>query len=321
MGRKILLIIFAFLLLAGCGRQPQDALVEEFEVMNVENTGEQVSLTDVDFVLVPDEKYYILMEELLSREGRVLTRRFIEYDGERQSITEVLRESDLPRSFQQTGDAKDWLKYNAPARLALFPHTYINGNVMLQWEQEGYDYTLENESLVTLDFLKRLGAVSRISEVFIIEHKPEALSQLIKDTENNFLPEHTNLSVRREEDALQYSYAYSLEASLHELPLPGRSRVNTEATVTLFYRVDELGNPLELTMETIFESDGDNAAPLADTAERLAAFTLSMREALISQLGLEGVNANNPALRYANVTLNYGSVSRDSYFSEVYTIQ
>lgn len=321
MGRKGILLLIILLLLSGCGTTPADKGTGEFEILTVENTDDLVSLTDVDFVLVPDETFYIFMQEMLSQDGRVFSRRFVEYNGEQRTIKEVVRDYDLPKHFLHISEAKEWLRHNAPARLTLYPQTYPTDSVLMQWEQEGYDYSLESVSLVPLETLRKLGAVSRSSEVFIIDHRPDELTEIIKDVEEALLPIHPNLSVRRESEIMQHSFAYRVDASLYTRPLRDRSPVNTETTVALFYRVDELGNPVQLTLETTFVTDAKTGIGLKPVINELAVFSWSMREALINELGLDGVNSNNTSLRYANITLHYQGENEGLHYSELYSIQ
>jgi hypothetical protein len=324
MTKKVILVLLTVLFIAGCGISPDKISMDSFEVNdNIENSASKVvSLADVDLNIVPEKRYYILMEESLGKRNRSLVRRYVTYDGFKDVISEQTSEIDLPRSFQRTIDAKEYLAENAPDKLNLYPSTYLNESVLAQWEQEEYDYSYEAKNIISLDMLKQLGAISRTSEVFVITPKPEIVTEKIEALEKEFLRYHPNLEMKREIEALSHSLTYRIDLSLHEKPILERSAVVTNATLYLFYSVDELGNPLKLTLKATFETRDRKISPLLKPViSDMAVFTLIMRETLVENLNLSGVNNNNPSLSYANVTLNFEGEESDLRYMEHYYIK
>jgi hypothetical protein len=316
MNKKIAYIFLLIaVLLTGCAAPPVGVMEAEAEFYTDEKI--IVSLADVEFTLVPEVNYYLLMDEDLDNERRVLSRRYVKYDGFQHTISEIVRETDLPRTFQRAVDAKEWLRLMEPRELSLFPNTYLNHRVMAEWQQEEYDYTLEEDSIIYLENLKRLGAVTRVNEVLEIRHNGDNLSEVIEAVESEYLPNHQNLSVHRELEVLSGSFRYLTSVVLHAEPGTRPSTTVTETTIELAYFVDELGNPLELTLTAGFDNlDPRIALKLKPVVNDMAAFAWAMREALVNELGLHGVNSNNPSLDYANVSLHYEGWEEATRYNE-----
>jgi hypothetical protein len=317
-------LLLVGLFVAGCGASPEDFSPSEFDFDfgTMDNEDYVVHLADVDFVIVPEENYYILMEEGMTGENRVFYRRYIKYDGIENVVTETVNEFDLPRTFARSKNAKDWLKLRDPSRLDLLPKTYLNESVLVLWEQEDYDFGLEQQSLITLDRLKHMGALSRISEDFVISRKTTELEEIISNLENVYLPQHAHLAITRELEALPLSFAYQTTLSLHSLPLRERSAVVARVIIDLSYKVDEWGHPFELILETYFEATDENTSlALKEPVRDMATFGYVMRETLVEELNLYGVNPHNQSLQYANTTLNYEGDENDLRYIERYSMR
>lgn len=313
--KRAYIFLLIAVLLTGCAAPPVGVMDAEAEFYADEKI--IVSLADVEFTLVPEVNYYLLMDEELDNERRVFSRRYVKYDGFQNAISEIVRETDLPRTFQRTVDAKEWLRLTAPGELSLFPNTYLNYRVMSDWQQEEYDYSLEEDSIIYLDHLKRLGAVTRVNEVLEIRHNGDDLIEVIEAVESAYLPSHQNLSVHRELEVHSGSFHYRTSVVLHAEPVTRPSTTVTKTFIELTYFVDELGNPLELTFTADFDHlDPRIALKLKPVVNDMAAFAWAMREALVDELGLHGVNSNNPSLDYANVTLHYDGSEEATRYSE-----
>ncbi|MDW7650731.1 MAG: hypothetical protein SCK29_06095 [Bacillota bacterium] len=317
MDRKLVLIIlFIALILTGCTAPPSGYVPDEVEE-SVAVPDRIVNLADLELTTVPDENYYILMDEVLDNQQKVLSRRYAKYDGFQDTVSETVQDINLPRSFQSALNAKEWLKQTAPSDLALFPNTYVSQNVLTQWEQDGYDFSLEKVSLVSLEKLKQMGAVTRINDILEIRHDDGVLAGMIEAIEEEFLPRHDNLLVERSLDSMSSSFHYQISMHLHAEPTAKPSAVLTEMIINLNYSVDELGNPLELTLDASLENkDPRIHYRLRPVVSDLAVFARTMRDMLVSELGLHGVNPDNPALRYANVTLNYDGEEEPTRYHE-----
>lgn len=321
MSKKILLILAAVILtVSGCAAPPPGTMgIEAFEIPSPEQI---VSLADMDLNIVPDDTFSILMEENFDPERQVLLRRSVKYDGVQNAVTEIVSEINFTRSFLRGKDAKDWLKLTAPAKLILQPKTYLNENVLAQWEQEEYDYSLEGRSQISLEGLERLGAISRLNEAFVIKHDGNQLQELIAKVEKDNLPRHANLRVEREVEILPQAFHYTLNLALFSEPLNKPSNLITTTTMDFSYSVDEFGNPLEFTFDTYFENFEEKPPiRLLPVVNDMALFALTLRAALVEELELYGVKPYNPTLQYANITLHYDSTKSENRYTEQFSIR
>lgn len=313
--RSVLLLLL-IIALSGCGSEATlEPTAENYEVSE-----KIVSLADVDFATVPDFTYYILVEEKVSPNQTKFIRRYVKYDGIKNTETEVMQEVALPERKPDVEEAKAWLQENDPGKLVLYPQTYLSDSVQVKWQETEYDYYIEESQLISLEGLKKLGAVSRLNEMFVIKVKPEEMVELIEAVEEEFLAPTTNLLAERELEALPRSFTYQLQLQLCTEPIPKPSTILATAKIKLVYQIDELGNPLDLNFAVSFENHANtkNQGWLA-SINQLGIFAVEMRNALISQLDLFGVTAANPSLAYANVTLNYeGAVEDNQIVEKIY---
>ncbi|MCR3921563.1 MAG: hypothetical protein NUK65_03475 [Firmicutes bacterium] len=314
MTKFLILVLALILLLPGCGTQVN---LDTAPVEELDTSARIVNLADVEFVMVPDFNYYILLEEKMSADSTIFIRRYVKYDGFKNTVTEVVQDTQVPVREQSVEEAKAWIRKNEPTNLELLPQTFVSNSVQTQWQDTNYDASVEEPQLISLENLKRRGAISRLNEMFIIKTKPEEMVSLIEAVEKEFLTYYPNLRVDRKVEALPRSFTYEMKLTLFEQPLAHASRSLTTATIELTYLIDELGNPLELTYDASFEDH----TPPAETRwlsdiNQMGTFMMEMRDALIGQISLYGVTTHNPALTYANVTLNYESLETENYVTE-----
>jgi hypothetical protein len=315
-------LLLAGLFLAGCGTAPDDFRPAGHELDTDIDIVTFDQLATVDFVLVPNETYYVLLEEGLKEDNKIFFRRYARYDGKRMIVSETTRDISLIRSFPGSKEAKAWLAQADPSQLQLPGITYIHETVWVRWEQEEYDYSLEAQYLTTIDGFKRLGALSRISDDLVFHRKPDELEEMIKAMETEYLPTDPHLSVSRESEALPLSFTYSVTLTVHARPLPETSPEVARARLRLTFKVDELGHPINLLLETHIQAiDKNIGIRMKDTMNQVAAFSWVVRESLVEELRLYGVNEHNPLLNYANASLHYESEQKGLQFTERYTIQ
>lgn len=322
MSKRIILILAVVILtVSGCAAPPPETVdIESFD--DTVSTEQIVSLVDKDLKIVPDNTFYILMEENFDAERQVLLRRSIKYDGIQNAVTEIVSEINFTRSFVRGKDAKEWLKLTAPAKLMLQPKTYLNENVLAQWEQEEYDYSLERRSQISLDGLKRLGAISRLNEVFVIKHHGEQLQELIAKIEQDSLPRHANLRVEQVVEIFPQAFNYSLNIALFNEPINKPSNLIITTTMDFYYSVDEFGNPVEFKLNTYFENfEEKTPLMLLPVVNDMAVFAWTLRAALVEEFDLYGVQLYNPTLQYANVTLHYESTESENRYTEQFSIR
>ncbi|HZK24573.1 MAG TPA: hypothetical protein VFC74_04220 [Oscillospiraceae bacterium] len=310
--RSVLLLVL-ILLLSGCGTEADlEPVVENFEPAD-----KIVSLVDVDFTTVPDFTYHILLEEKMSPNKKQFIRRYVRYNGIKNTATEVLQEVALPERQHDVNGAKNWLQENDPDKLVVYCQTYLSDSVQAQWEDSDYDFYIEEAQLISLEGLKKLGAISRLNEIFVINKKPEEMVELIEAVEADFLKPAPNLLIERELEALPRSFSYQLQLQLGTEPTKKPSTILCTAKIILMYQIDELGNPIELNFEASFEDHTKQGSQswLPGT-NQVGIFMVEMRNSLISRLDLFGVTPYNPTLAYANVTLNYEGIAHDNLLTE-----
>ncbi|NLZ39114.1 MAG: hypothetical protein GX893_05840 [Firmicutes bacterium] len=325
---ECLLLIF---LLSGCSTADN---VNISSIQPEAETDERIAaLADVDFVIVPDFSYHVLLEEKMSSENTHLIRRYVKYDGHNNKVSEVVQDIPLPRREDDVVAARNWLKKNKSAKLKVLPRTFVSECVQSKWESADYDYSIEAGRLISLEELKKFGAISRLNEVFVINTKPEEIAAFIEAVEAEYLPRTDNIITSRELEILQRSLIYKIELVLRD----GSGKDSTNALVTvnmqLKYRVDELGNPLDLNFEislkdhTLQEKQKQlNMSEIGvflrkKQMNETAVFLGEMREILIRELDLYGVKKHNPTLTYANITLNYELIEENNYLAEKFFIQ
>ncbi|MGI6659179.1 MAG: hypothetical protein ACOX4N_07220 [Dethiobacteraceae bacterium] len=313
---RTILLFLLILLLPGCGA------VRGFESTadKYESSDQIISLADVDFTIVPDFTYHILLEEKMSAERTKFIRRYVRYDGINDTIAEAQQEAVLPERCQDVNEAKVWLQEHEPEKLVVFPQTFLSDSVQAQWEEAGYDYHIEEAHLISLEGLKKMGAVSRLNEVFVIDEQPEEMVALIEAVEADYLKPAANLQIERELEALPRAFSYHLQLRTFSDPLTEPADLCSTAKIDLLYQIDELGNPLELNFAVSFEDHTQQGSETwLPEARQAGTFTIEMRNALVSQLDLFGVTPANPALAYANVTLKYdGSAEKNRLAERIY---
>jgi len=290
------------LALTGCATLEVNSLQPQAAELDVLEDEKVTRLADIDFVPVPGFAYTVLLEEGLTGGNKVFYRRFITYDATGDEVHEFVTEAELPRSFQSAGEAREYLTRVTPEKLLLPENTYISDSVHCSWEEEAYPAAVEEEQRISLAALKRLSAVSRLNEFYVIDKNPETLVAAIEETEASIADVADSFVVERTLESLPQSFVYRIR-----LALPGKMQANklTEASVSLKYQIDELGNPLHLVLlySAAFQNGlGDGDMTLLN---RMAAFVNEMVDTLKEQLDLFGVNSNNPSLTYSNVTLFY----------------
>ena len=319
MGKKVVLLLILGFMLTGCATTSPN--LQEFETLDIasDTDGQIISLADVDFQIVPEEEYYILMEEKLDETGTKLLRRFVKYDGIENSISETMSEVPLPHTFQRVVDARQRIQEDDSQQLALYPWTYLNDSVLAQWEQEEYDFSVEAKTLVSLETLQRMGAVSRVSDPLLLDHDVDELMSEIERIETEYLPSHTSVEVSRDAEMLSQAFRYETNIRLRN----DQKQTISLITIKTSYRVDELGHPIELTLHASFESNEQNMdVRLLPVMNDLATFSWMLRDTFVEELGLYGVNEHNPILSYANVSLHYEQEETDSLrYVEKFSIQ
>jgi hypothetical protein len=315
-------LLLAGALLSGCGASPDDFRLQGFDMESVEENEFTVQLADVDFALVPQANYYILMEEGLRGSQDVFFRRYVRYDGIRMTVGETVQELELPRPYIRTLDAKKWLKKEDPEQLRLLPKTYLSDNVMLQWEQEEYNYEQETMNLISLESLMRMGGIIRTGDDFVIDPTPYELEERIGQVEEDYLPRHKQIVITRELEALPLSLTYNIQVDIHTQPVSGGTPAVAGTFISLSFKMDELGHPFELDLETSFSADGSGIGlGLKEPINDLAAFAWVLRETLVEELRLFGVNDKNPVLDYGNASLSYSYKGDKLSFRERYSIR
>ncbi|HHX73742.1 MAG TPA: hypothetical protein GX699_02410 [Firmicutes bacterium] len=304
--KKFFLILLLILpALTGCAALELNNLPPQDAELDILEDDKVTRLADIDFVPVPGFPYSVLLEEGLTGGNKIFFRRFVAYGAAGDAVEEYVREAELPRTFTSAGEAREYLMKVTPEKLLLPENTYVSDNVHCSWEQEAYPAAVEEEQRISLVALKRLGAVSRLHEFYVIDKNPEALVAAIEEVEAGMADVAGSLVIERTLEPLPQSFAYSIS-----LALPDRDRAKTEAestqaSVNLNYQTDELGNPLhlELVYSAVFQgrlTDGEMAL-----LNRMGAFINELVDVLKERLDLFGVNKNNPSLAYANVTLYY----------------
>ncbi|NLZ93837.1 MAG: hypothetical protein GX922_07485 [Firmicutes bacterium] len=318
MKRILLECLLLMFLLSGCGA-PDDINISSIESEG-DNAKRIVALADVDFAIVPDFSYHVLLEEKMNSENTQLIRQYVKYDGFNNTITETVQEIPLAHREEDVAAARNWLKKNKPASLKIYPHTFLSESVRSQWEDADYDASIEAKELISLENLKKLGAISRLNEAFVIKKKPDEMTTIIEAVESEYLPRAENVMIDRELEALQRSFTYKIKLVLYAGPVRNSTQALTTAIMQLKYRVDELGNPLELNFEISFEDHTMQGKQKQSNMNETGIFLVEMREILIRELGLYGVVKHNPSLTYTNVTLNYEGVEETSYVAEKFYI-
>ena len=181
---------------------------------------------------------------------------------------------------------------------------------------------MEGRSQISLDGLKRLGAISRLNEVFVIKHDGEQLQELIDKVEKDKLPRHANLRITREVETLPQGFQYNLDLALFSEPVNKPSSLITTTSMELYYSVDELGNPVEFTLDAYFEHvEKKTPSRLLPVVNDMAVFAWTLRAALVEELGLYGVTPTNPLLQYANITLHYDRTDSENHYTEQFSIK
>ncbi|NLM46189.1 MAG: hypothetical protein GX200_05260 [Firmicutes bacterium] len=305
MKRYVCVLLAMLLTLTGCAAFELNNLPPQAVELEVLEDDKVTRLADIDFVPVPGFAYNVLLEEGLAGGNKVFYRRFIAYGETGDEVHEFVTEAELPRSFPSAQEARSYLTRVTPEKLHLPENTYVSDSVHYSWEEEAYPAAVEEEQRISLTALKRLGAVSRLNEYYVIGKNPEPLVAAIEAVEAGIADVADSFVVERSLESLPQSFAYSIA-----LALPGKKQVQNsaeamQASVSLQYQIDELGNPLhlELVYSAAFQNglDDGNMALL----NRMAAFVNELVDTLKEQLDLFGVNSNNPSLTYSNVTLYY----------------
>ncbi|MCW3490580.1 hypothetical protein [Dethiobacter alkaliphilus] len=322
--KKAFPLLILLLMLTGCASSSSPNEKEFVQLDMSADVGDQIiSLADVNFKVVPEQTYYILLDESLSDDGSKFVRKFIKYDGSdgaEGAVEELDNEIELPYSFKSADDARNWLREFAPEELALYPKTYLSDSVLSHWEQEGYDYSVEAKNVAPLDSFKRMGAVTRISDPLLIEHDAQELIKKIERIEKDYLPDHANIDVTRDLEALSQSFNYRTQVRLFNEP--GRSQLVSLLDIELTYRVDELGHPLELTLEASFENREEHiTGRLLPVIDDLATFAWMMRDGLVEEFGIYGVGNNNSELNYANISLYYEGEETGTRYRETFSVR
>lgn len=307
-----LLLIVISLLFTGCSVKMPPTQAESAE--NNETNARAALLADIDFTIIPDFVYYVLLEEKMTG-STVFVRRYVCYDGFADTASEKLQRIRLPEKVSDAAEARSYLQENEPEKLELLQPVYVSENVLARWTEEEHSLGAEENGRLSLEELLEMGGISRINKMFAISVNTEELVGLIKEAEEKHLQDSPRLQVTGELKPLPLSFTYSGLLLVHDEVQQESSPPLARAGFSLFYQIDELGNPLELEFETSFQQLQSGTRCLADI-KIMEEFIAELREIVIEQLGLYGVNSHNESLTYANVTLCYEERSTETEISK-----
>jgi hypothetical protein len=325
MQKKILLVavlILILILASGCTRPWQiddsqrrpdtpapDMPGNELPPPDEEKTGE------IEFTFVPGIDYSVLLKEVYDTESDLLLRIFLRFDGFNHSVVEETIAVELPQKFAGVKEAREWLRTERPEELEVVPRTFVSDSVLDKWRVQGYNFEVESRNMISLGYLKIIGALTKINQPFVIYHEPEILQGLIKAVEIEFLPSQPNLTVTRnvktEEDL--FMYYINLAATADD----SGSEVLAGANLELYYVLDSRGEADEFSFKISFHDLYYLESSEHDVLKgEMAAFVAALRDELVVYFDLVVV----PQLEYENCIIIYDIAEGGGGYAEVFQL-
>jgi hypothetical protein len=268
----------------------------------------------IEFTFSPGLNYSVLLEERYDSDEDLFVRHFLRFDGFLHTETEETLTVALPEKFAGRREARAWVLEQRPDKLELVPRTFVVDRVLARWRDEGYDFEHESKNMISLDYLKFIGALTKTNEHFIIYHEPETLESLIKWVADEFLPADPNLHISGNVEIEEQSFMYHISLLLLE---DDSADVLVGADVELYYLLTSTGEPEEFSLKASFHDI--NYLERVDHDElisEIAFFVLALKEELTAYFGISGVRK----LEYQNITMMYDIAEGGGGYAEVYQL-